>query len=72
MVPWVFHTANEANFDRDGHACSSFRECHADRSLHAGFRVYTKGAANSRAENHRQSQGAQPQLVPITNERESI
>lgn len=78
-VLWVFHTANEGNFFRIGHdwqTHSSCRDCHTDRSLHAGCRVYAKRAANSRAENRRQSgseaEGAQPQMGPITNEGESI
>lgn len=75
MVLWVFHTANDANFVRVGHdrqTHSSCRDCHADRSLHAGCRVYAKGAANSGAEKRRQSQGAQAQMRPITNVGESI
>lgn len=75
MVPWVFHTANETNFVRVGHdqqMQNSISDCHTDGSLHAGCGVYTKGAANSRDENWRQSQGAQPQARPIRNEGESI
>lgn len=75
MVPWVFHTANETNFVRVGHdqqTQSSLSDCHTDGSLHAGYRVYTKGAPNSRDENCRQSQVAQPQTRPITNEGESV
>lgn len=75
MVTWMFHTMNEEKFARGGHdhkTHRSFRECRADRSLHAACRVYTKMAANSRPENCRQSQGAQPQLRPIINEGEII
>jgi len=60
------------NFVRVGHVCrphSSYREHHADGDLCVGCRVSVMGAANSRAENRRQSQG---EMRPISNEGGSI
>lgn len=42
MVTWMFHTTNEAKFVGRGDGKKthgSFRDCHADRSLHAACRL---------------------------------